>query len=143
MSTPFELKAISYGKDVQRAQTLAKKLGLKAKFISKVPHEKMNELYWEADLVLGSFGVGQLDTVAIEAMACGRPVVHYITKKFYSNCPLEQVVSVKECVSLIERFLVDKKAVQKRVQAQLMFVKSVHAAPVLANKLVEIYKKLS
>ena len=142
VNIPFELKTINYGKDAQKAQTLAKKLGLKAKFINKVPHEKMNELYWEADLVLGSFGVGQLDTVAIEAMACGRPVVHHIVKKFYSNCPLEQIVSVRECVNLIEEFLMDKKTAQKQVQVQFTYVKSVHAASVLANKLVEIIKNL-
>ena len=51
----------------------------------------MNELYWEADLVLGSFGVGQLDTVAIEAM---RKTSNTRNKKeIFPNCPLTDIES--------------------------------------------------
>jgi len=140
VETPFELKTINYGKDAQKARVLAEKLGLKVKFIDKVPHEKMNELYWEADLVLGSFGVGQLDTVAIEAMACGRPVIQHIKSEYYSKCPLEKLNSIVNCTNLIENFLINKKEVRKRVELQYNYVKSNHAATVLVNKLAEIYK---
>ena len=128
---------------VEKAQILARKLGLRVEFIDKVPHYKMNKLYWEADVVLGSFGVGQLDTVAIEAMACGRPVVHNIIKEYFPNCPLEEFNSIEECADLIEKLLIDKKAIKKQVKAQLTYAKSTHAAPFLAKKLVEIYRSLT
>jgi len=140
VETPFELKTINYGKDAQKARILAEKLGLKVKFIDKVPHEKMNELYWEADLVLGSFGVGQLDTVAIEAMACGRPVIQHIKSEHYSKCPLEKLNLIVDCTNLIENFLINKKEIRKRVELQFNYVKSNHTATVLVNKLAEIYK---
>ena len=82
VEVPFKVKVIRYGRDWKKAYVLARKLGLNVEFIEKVPHNEMNKLYWDADLVLGSFGVGQLDTVAIEAMACGRPVIHHILKRF-------------------------------------------------------------
>jgi len=139
VNMPFELKTINYGKDAQKAQMLAKKLGLKAKFISKVHHEKMNELYWEADLVLGSFGVGQLDTVAIEAMACGRPVVHGIKKKFFPNCPLIDIASTDyEITSKLDNLLNSKKARENQVSRQLGYIKQ-HDASLLAKKLSETY----
>ena len=139
VNVPFELKTINYGKDAQKAQMLARKLGLKAKFINKVPHEKMNELYWEADLVLGSFGVGQLDTVAIEAMACGRPVIHGIKKKFFPNCPLIDIESADyEITDKLNNLLNSKKARENQVLMQLEYIRQ-HDASLLAKKLSETY----
>ncbi|MCD6194315.1 MAG: glycosyltransferase [Candidatus Aminicenantes bacterium] len=140
VDVPFELKTISYGKDVERAGALARKLGLNVKFIDRVPHEKMNELYWEADLVLGSLGVGQLDTVAIEAMACGRPVIHGIKKKYFPNCPLIDIKTVDyELISKINDLLNSKKARETQISKQLEYVKQ-HDASILAKKLLEIYR---
>ena len=139
VNVPFELKTINYGKDAQKAQMLARKLGLKAKFINKVPHEKMNELYWEADLVLGSFGVGQLDTVAIEAMACGRPVIHGIKKRFFPNCPLIDIESADyKITDKLNNLLNSKKARENQVSMQLEYIRQ-HDASLLAKKLSETY----
>ena len=140
VDVPFELKTVSYGKDVERARVLARKLRLKVKFIDRVPHEKMNELYWEADLVLGSIGVGQLDTVAIEAMACGRPVIHGIKKKYFPNCPLIDIKTVDhELINKINDLLNSKKAREAQISKQLEYVKQ-HDASILAKKLLEIYR---
>jgi len=142
VETPFELKTINYGKDVQKARILAERLGIKAQFIDKVPHEKMNKLYWEADLVLGSFGVGQLDTVAIEAMACGRPVVHGIKKEYFPNCPLIDVQAPDyEVTNLITQLLSSEKSCESQISKQLEYVKR-HNASILANKLAMIYEKM-
>ena len=139
---PLEIKTIRYGKDVEKAEKLAKKLGLKTNFIEKVPHNEINNLYWESDIVLGSFGIGQLDTVAIEAMACGRPLVHHIRKAFYPSCLLEEFSKAKYVVDLIERLLTSRKEAMKRVQKQLEYVKANHSSIVLAEKLAMIYEKL-
>jgi glycosyltransferase involved in cell wall biosynthesis len=140
---PFKVVAIRYGKDVKRVEKLAGNLGLDVKFIGKVPHDTMNRLYWGSDIVLGSFGVGQLGTVAIEAMACGRPVVHHVRKEFYELCPLEEFTSVEELSMDIVRLLTDEKETEKRIQKQLQYVKANHSAPVLAKKLDKIYEKLT
>ncbi|MEM1592622.1 MAG: hypothetical protein QXX02_03010, partial [Candidatus Bathyarchaeia archaeon] len=38
VKVPFELRIIGYGKDLEKAKVLIKKLGLKATILSKVPH---------------------------------------------------------------------------------------------------------
>ena len=141
--TPVTVKTISFGKDLEQAKQLAEELGIKIEFIPKVQHENMNELYWDSDLVLGSFGVGQLDTVAIEAMACGRPVVHSVYKEFFPDCPLEQLESVEDSANLISALLTEEGKVQKRVAAQLDYVNTRHSAPVLSKKLMKIYTDLT
>jgi glycosyltransferase involved in cell wall biosynthesis len=139
---PLKIKTIGYGKDVEKSRTLAKKFSLNMEFVKEVPHSEMNKLYWSSDLVLGSFGVGQLDTIAIEAMACGRPVVHHLLKRFYPQCPFKEINSVEECAHLIEKFLTDEKTIKKQVETQIIYVQSVHTAPLLAKKLAGIYENL-
>jgi glycosyltransferase involved in cell wall biosynthesis len=141
LSEPVKIKSLMAGKDFAKAQQLAKKLGLNIDFVAKVPHNKMSELYWESDLVLGSFSIGQLDTVAIEAMACGRPVVHSVSRKFFKNCPLEELENVEETTKIIQRLL-DKKEHEQRIKSQIEYVNSTHSAPVLAERLLEIYNEL-
>lgn len=142
LSEPVKIKSLMAGKDFAEAQQLANKLGLNVDFTPKVPHDKMSELYWESDLVLGSFSIGQLDTVAIEAMACGRPVVHSVSRKFFKNCPLEELENVEETTEIIQRLLVDKKEREQRIKSQTAYVNSTHSAPVLAERLLEIYNEL-
>jgi glycosyltransferase involved in cell wall biosynthesis len=142
LSEPIKIKSISSGKNLEEAIQYARKLNLNIDFIPPVPHDKMNELYWESDLVLGSFGIGQLDTVAIEAMACGRPVIHSIRKKHFQNCPLEQLESIKETTELFNKLLFSKKNRELRIRKQLSYVESTHAAPLLSTRLLEIYNKL-
>jgi glycosyltransferase involved in cell wall biosynthesis len=140
---PKSIKAIRLGKDLDQAQKLSKELGIEVEFIDKVPHANMAHLYWESDLVLGSFGVGQLDTVAIEAMACGRPVVHSIYSEFFPECPLERLETLEQGADLISRMLIDSGEREKRVRKQLEYVTKTHSAPILTKRLMEIYADLT
>jgi glycosyltransferase involved in cell wall biosynthesis len=142
ISAPVKITSLAGGKNLAEARQLAEALGLQADFVPKVPHEQMSELYWESDLVLGSFSIGQLDTVAIEAMACGRPVVQSIKRRFFENCPLEELESVDEAAESIQKLLTDKKARERRVKSQLDYVNATHAAPLLAERLLGIYTAL-
>ena len=117
-------------------------LHLKVDFTPKVPHDKMRELYMESDMVLGSFSIGQLDTVAIEAMACGRPVVHSVSRKFFKTCPLEEIESIDEASEVIQKLLVNKKEREQRIKTQLAYVNATHAAPFLAERLFNIYSEV-
>jgi glycosyltransferase involved in cell wall biosynthesis len=141
LSDQIVVKSLSSGRDLEKAQQLAKDLNLNIDFVSKVSHNKMNELYWESDLVLGSFGIGQLDTVAIEAMACGRPVVHSISKEFFPTCPLEELKTTDEATEIISKLLINRKERDERVGNQLAYVNSTHSAQLLSKKLIEIYSK--
>jgi glycosyltransferase involved in cell wall biosynthesis len=102
----------------------------------------MNRLYWDADLVLGSFGVGQLDTMAIEAMACGRPIVHHILKTYFPQCPLDEFRGIEEVAERISELLVDEEKAKERCKRQLEYVSNFHAANKLAKKLMKIYGKM-
>jgi len=135
---PFKVKTISYGRDAAQVNVLAKKLGLKVEFIPRVPHCKMSELYWDADLVLGSFGIGQLDTVAIEAMACGRPVIHSIKKEYFPHCPLRSYRNIDEVIEDIE-MLLERKNAMKKIKQQYYYVRRVHSAKVLVKRLMNLY----
>jgi glycosyltransferase involved in cell wall biosynthesis len=141
LSDQIIVKSLRFGKDLKNAQQLAKDLNLTIDFVSKVPHYKMNELYWESDLVLGSFGIGQLDTVAIEAMACGRAVVHSLSKNFFQTCPLEELNTADEATKIISKLINNFKERNARVENQLTYVNSTHSAPLLSKRLQEIYSK--
>jgi glycosyltransferase involved in cell wall biosynthesis len=141
----IKVKSFNAGKDLEKAKQLARELKLDINFISQVPHIEMNELFWESDLVLGSFGVGRqhLDTVAIEAMACGRPVVHSVQKEFFPTCPLEELKDPSATSEIISRLLSNTAEKENRIEQQLNYVNTTHAAPVLVEKLLKIYSALS
>jgi glycosyltransferase involved in cell wall biosynthesis len=134
-----KIKSLAFGKDFLKAQQLSKSLNLKIEFIEGVPHNKMNELYWNSSLILGSYGIGQLDTVAIEAMACGRPVVHSISRKFFQTCPLEELENTDYATEIISRLLTDRKEIEERIKKQLFYVNSAHSAPVVAKRVMDVY----
>ena len=140
----IKVRSFSSGKDLEKTKLLAKELKIDIDFIGRVPHERMNELFWESDLVLGSFASGRehLDTVAIEAMACGRPVVHSIPKKFFSSCPLEELKDPDTASEIISRLLNNLKDRENRVEEQLNYVNSIHSAPLLVENLLKIYSTL-
>jgi glycosyltransferase involved in cell wall biosynthesis len=92
--------------------------------------------------VLGSFGVGQLDTVAIEAMACGRPVIHHIVKKYFPTCPLQELYCEKDVAELIDTLLTDAAEAEKLRDIQLAYVSKNHNAIHLARQIIQIYKNL-
>jgi len=142
VSVPLKIKSIRSGVNFRDAERLARRLKLDVQFISKVPHQRMNELYWESDLVLGSYGMGQLDMVAIEAMACGRPVIHHITKKYYPDCPLEEFSSTEDVKEIIEKTLLSRKEAERRVKLQLEYVEKNHNPYKIAKLVRDIYYSL-
>ncbi len=140
---PVKVRALRIGRDAARFEKLAREFGLNLELIDRVRHDEMNLQYWESDLVLGSYSIGQLDTVAIEAMACGRPVIHSVSKKHFADCPLEELGSVDEAAEVISELISDRRKAEARVSDQLRYVESRHPAPLLAKRLQEIYEKLA
>jgi len=142
IGSPVKFMAITYGEDLLQAQQLSRKLNAKVEWIERQPRDRMANLYWTADLILGNFGVGQLDTTVVEAMACGRPVVHHLAPGFFPEVPLRSYGTVEEFAEDIEAFLLDREKAEHQVQRQLDYVK-VHHADRAAKRLVEIYEQVS
>jgi glycosyltransferase involved in cell wall biosynthesis len=140
----IKIKSFNVGKDLEKTKQLAKDLKLDIDFIGRVPHSTMNELFWESDLVLGSFATGRehLDTIAIEAMACGRPVVHSVSNKFFPSIPLEELQDPASTAEIISRLLSNQNQKENRIKEQVNYVNATHAAPVLVQKLLKIYATL-
>lgn len=135
-----EVKSFAYGPDFPLAAQLAADLNLKIRFISPVNHACMNNLYWESDIVLGSWGIGQLDTVAIEAMACGRPVIHLLKEGYYPTVPLaHELSSVQEVAQQISNILGNRKLALGQVESQLKYVYRVHDAKIVSKRIEQIY----
>jgi len=63
---------IAYGKDLDKTLRLAEKLGVRVNILPKTPHDKLNQYYWNSDVVIDRFKLGSLGMVSLEAIACGR-----------------------------------------------------------------------
>ncbi|MCR8501305.1 MAG: glycosyltransferase [Crenarchaeota archaeon] len=97
-----EVSIIRYGVDFDRTLALANSLGLRLNILPKVPHEKVREYYWNADVVVSTF-VGYLPIVPLEAIACGRPVIAYVSSKYpeYRDFPLKDLIEEEELAEAI------------------------------------------
>jgi len=76
---------------------------LRLNVLPKVPHNRINEYYWSADIVIGSIGAGVLGMVALEAIACRRPVITYVSSRYleYKNFPLKDIDSEEKIIDAI------------------------------------------
>jgi glycosyltransferase involved in cell wall biosynthesis len=81
----IEVSIIQHGRDFNKTTALALSLGLSLKVLPKVPHGKLNEYYWAADVVIDRFALGSLGVTSLEAIACGRPVLVYAASEYPEN----------------------------------------------------------
>ena len=85
-----EVSIIQQGRDFDKTTALASSLGLSLKVLPKAPHEKLNEYYWNADVVIDRFALGSLGMVALEAIACGRPALAYVSSEYPEHVFLQK-----------------------------------------------------
>jgi glycosyltransferase involved in cell wall biosynthesis len=133
-----EVSIIKNGLDFSRTVALASSLGLSLNVLSKVTHQKLNEYYWSADVVIDRFKLGSLGVVSLEAIACGRPVVTYVSSEFrdYGDFPLKDVCTEEAVANAVER--ADSDLWEK----QHMYFAKNHKPEVLVEKVLEIYNSL-
>jgi len=126
---------IQHGKDFNKTTTLASSLGLSLKILPRASHEKLNEYYWDADVVIDRFRLGSLGVVSLEAIACGRPVVTYVSSEFqeYRDFPLKEVCTEEAVASAVER------ANSDLWEKQHSYLVKSHKPEVLVEKMLEIY----
>jgi glycosyltransferase involved in cell wall biosynthesis len=88
-----DVSIIKHGLDFDRTLALAFSLGLRLNVLPKVSHERLNEYYWNADVVIDRFKLGSLGMVSLEAIACGRPVLANVSSEYseYKDFPLKDI----------------------------------------------------
>jgi glycosyltransferase involved in cell wall biosynthesis len=98
-----ETSIIRHGVDFDRTVALASSLNLLLQILPKVPHDKLNEYYWNADIVIDRFNLGSLGLISLEAIACGRPVLTYASSKYseYRNFPLVDLNSENDLANAV------------------------------------------
>ena len=77
--------------------------------------------------------------VSLEAIACGRPVVTYVSSEFqeYRDFPLKEVCTEEAVASAVER------ANSDLWEKQHSYLVKNHKPEVLAEKMLEIYNSLT
>ena len=130
-----DVSIIAYGVDFERTLSLAYSLGLHVNVLPKASHEKLNQYYWNADVVIDRFKLGSLGMVSLEAIACGRPVITYVSSGYpeYNSFPLKDVATEDEVIKVIETAdndLWEKEYDYFRVQ---------HVIDVVLERLMKIY----
>ncbi|MCJ7713964.1 glycosyltransferase family 4 protein [Candidatus Bathyarchaeota archaeon] len=133
-----DVSIIAYGKDFEKTKMLASSLGLNLKILPKSPHKKLNKYYWDADVVIDRFAIGSLGMVSLEAIACGRPVISWVSSEYPENkdFPL--------------RDLRDEEAIAKTIidlpsdlwETEYCFLKKHHHIKKIESRLIEIYNEL-
>jgi glycosyltransferase involved in cell wall biosynthesis len=131
-----DVSIIAYGIDFERTLSLAYSLGLHVNVLPKVPHEKLNQYYWNADVVIDRFKLGSLGMVSLEAIACGRPVTTYVSSEYpeYIDFPLKDVKTEEEIANTI------RDANVKLWKKEYMYLVKNHRTKSIVERLLSIYK---
>ena len=141
-----ELKMIDFGS--YQSTLIMKNLLRRRKIenvhlIPKIPHQKMNTLYWESDIVCTDFKLGITLMTSLEAMACNRPVIQYINNELYGNpVPVCNARTPAEILEGLER-LSTQEVREQIASSQLEYVKKYHDPCMVAKTVAEIYEELA
>lgn len=133
-----EVFIISHGRDFNKTLALARKLGLSVKVLPRTPHEKMNQYYWNADIVIDQFKLGSLGLVSLEGIACGRPVITYVSSQYdeYREFPLKDLQTEKEIAEAV------MEADEKLWEAEYAYLIKNHHPQRIVNEILEIYDEV-
>ena len=131
-----EVSIIGYGVDFGRTVALASSLGLRLNVLPTVPHNRLNEYYWSADVVIDQFKWGALGMVSLEAIACGRPVVTYVSSEYpeYRDFPLKDANTEEKVISAI------KETDIRLWKKEYAYLTMEHEVKVVVKRLLQLYE---
>ena len=134
-----DVSIVQHGKDFYKTTALASALGLNLKVLPKTPHEKLNEYYWDADVVIDRFALGSLGMVSLEAIACGRPALAYVSSEYPENKDfplkdLKEEETIADTISNLPSDLWEKEH---------LFLKKQHDIANIESRLLSIYEELT
>jgi mitochondrial fission protein ELM1 len=111
---------------------------LRFNVLPKVPHNKLDRYFWDADVVIDRFTLGSLGMISLEAIASGRPVATYVAAEFpqYKHFPFKDVNTADKVANLIEE--ADAELWKKEYDYLIME----HTPNIIVDKLLGIYDSL-
>ncbi|MDH5753975.1 MAG: glycosyltransferase, partial [Candidatus Bathyarchaeota archaeon] len=133
-----DVSIIRYGVDFDRTVALASSLGLRLNVLPKVPHDRVSEYCWDADVVVDQFKFGALGMVSLEAIACGRHVVTYVSSEYreYADLPIKDVNIVERIVESI------KFSSKESWKEEYNYLIKHHTPQKVANRIKDTYMQL-
>ncbi|MEM3685244.1 MAG: glycosyltransferase [Conexivisphaerales archaeon] len=133
-----EVSIIRHGVDFEKTLAFADSLGLHLNVLPKVSHDKMNQYYWNTDVVIDRFKTGVFGMVSLEAIACGRPAITLISEDYmqYKDIPLKDITTEDRIIDLI------KDSSDKLWQKEYEYMISNHKPENVVQKLLGIYQEL-
>jgi len=134
-----DVSIVQQGKDYDKTTALASSLGLNLKILPKASHEKVNEYYWNADVVIDRFALGSLGMVSLEAIACGRPAIAYVSSEYPENkdFPLKDLKDEETIANTISNLPSDLW------EKEHQFLKKHHDVKKIESRLLSIYEELA
>ncbi|MFI5370081.1 MAG: glycosyltransferase family 4 protein [Candidatus Eisenbacteria bacterium] len=113
--------------------------------LERVPWTELRDAMAEADVVVDQLFMGWYGMVAVEAMAMGKPVLCAIRPDFETrlhDCPIVRC-TIDDLADRLATLLSD--ATDRRVlgEASRAYVEREHAAPIIAGRLVTLYRSLT
>ena len=134
-----KISIIRYGKDFDKTVKLAKSLDLELQVLEKVSHDKTREYYWSHDVVIDRFKLGSLGMVSLEAIACGRPVVTFVSSEYveYKDFPLKDVGTEEKIVEAVAGS--DAKLWEKEYR----YLEQNHKPEAVVKKILNTYSSLT
>ena len=128
---------IKLGVDFDKTVALASSLGLRPNVLLKVGHEHLNEYYWNADVVIDRFTLGSMGMVSLEAIACGRPALAYVSSEYleYKDFPLKDLNDEEEIARVI------RNMPEKLWEEEYAYLEKTHMPQVIVPALLNIYEE--
>jgi len=133
-----EVFLIHKGRDFAKTMTLAESLGFHLNVLPETSHENVRNYYWNADVVMDRFKLGSLGKVSLEAIACGRPVITYVSSAYdvYEKFPLKNVSTVEEIVRTLG------EVSPALWEDEYAYVREEHNPTKIAKSLVKMYRNV-
>lgn len=118
--------------------------GVEFKTVERLPWHELRDAIAAADLVVDQVFMGWYGMVAVEAMAMGKPVLCFIRPDFEARldrCPILRCTT-DDLADRLTEALSDATDRAALGHAGREYVERVHAAPVIARGLIDLYQSL-
>jgi glycosyltransferase involved in cell wall biosynthesis len=137
-------------KGTEHVIAACEQLPVELEIVEGLHHNDARRRYERADIVVDQLNAGWYGLLAIEAMALGKPVVTFLREEAVARTeeafgvPIPIVSATKDTLAEALRPLVDSAEERRRIgAASRAYVERVHDADAVADRLVDIYSRLS